>query len=275
MAVLVQSVTRALRILDVLAQHPAGLGVAEIAKLTGLNVSTAHHLLHTLYTENYVGRSDNGGYCLGYAVSRLYSAFVVTQQPDGRLVEVLNELVSVTQETSYLAAWHNEDVVIQAIVEGSQQLRVGGLRVGYRGHTHARAAGKALLAYLDDERLNAFLNTYPLDRLTPNTICERDALLAELKRIARQGYALDQEEFTPGVACVAAPIFSAGGKAVAALSLSAPAWRLTQNMESLAEAVTQAAHKASAILGYRPNAEHAPNGRRRAKVARGKPSTAK
>src|ERR671914_819047 len=102
MPVIVQSVTRALRILDVLAQHPQGLGVAEIAKQADLNVSTAHHLLNTLFVENYVGRLPNGGYCLGHAVSRLYGAYVRTQQPDGRLVEVLHALAGATQETCYL-----------------------------------------------------------------------------------------------------------------------------------------------------------------------------
>jgi DNA-binding IclR family transcriptional regulator len=259
MPVVVQSVTRALRILDVLAQHPQGLGVAEIAKQADLNVSTAHHLLNTLFVENYVGRLPNGGYCLGYAVSRLYSAFVLTQQPDGRLLKVLHELVSATQETSYLAGWRDGDVAIQSIMEGTQQLRVGGLRVGYRGHTHARAAGKALLAYLDEARLNQFLAQHPLSRLTPNTICEPDALRAELKQIAAQGYSLDREEFTEGVCCVAAPIFSADGQPQVALSLSAPAWRLKQNMETLVAAVKQAAAEASGILGHRPGVS--PNGK--------------
>jgi IclR family acetate operon transcriptional repressor len=257
MAVIVQSVSRALRLLDILADHPHGLGLAEIARRSGLNVSTTHHLLHTLFVDHYVARLANGAYCLGHAVSRLYSAYAVAQQPDGRLLKVLSDLVTATQETSYLVGWQEENVVIQAIVEGSQQLRIGGLRVGYYGHTHARAAGKALLAYRDDEHIRRFLEKATLDRLTPHTLCDPQALRAELQQIAAQGFALDREEFTEGVGCVAAPIFAADGQAVAALSLSAPAWRLQQHMATLAAAVKQSAREASAILGH---AAHSANG---------------
>jgi DNA-binding IclR family transcriptional regulator len=250
MPVVVQSVTRALRLLDLLAEQPQGLGVAELARQAGLNVSTTHHLLHTLVVRGYVGRRANGGYCLGHAVSRLYGGYALHQPPDARLLQGLHDLVAATQETSYLVAWQDEDVVIQAIVEGSQALRVGGLRVGYYGHTHARAAGKVLLAHRDEAFLSQFLARGPLERLTAHTQCDPRALRAELKQIAAQGYALDREEFTEGVGCVAAPILAAGGQAVAAVSLSAPASRLQQNLAALTAAVTRAAREASAGLGH-------------------------
>jgi DNA-binding IclR family transcriptional regulator len=252
MPVEIQSVTRALRILDTLAQSPDGLGVVEIARQVGLNVSTTHHLVNTLCANNYAGRVDGGAYRLGHAVPRLYSAYLLTQQPEARLLEVLNGMVSATRETGYLVVWQDEDVVIQAIAEGSYQLRVGSLGVGFRGHSHARAAAKALLAHLDPARLDAYLDSHPLDRLTVNTICDKDVLRTHLRQIARQGYATDREEFSIGISCLAAPIFSASGQAVAALSMSAPEWRLTENFKSYAGAITRSAQEASSILGYRP-----------------------
>jgi DNA-binding IclR family transcriptional regulator len=252
MPVQIQSVTRALRILDTLAQYPQGLGVVEIAKRVGLNVSTTHHLVNTLCTDHYVGRVDGGAYRLGHAVSRLYGAYLLTQQPEARLLGVLNRLVSATQETGYLAGWQDEDVVIQAIAEGSQQLRVGGLQIGFRGHSHARAAGKALLAYLDAGQLDDYLAAHPMERRTVHTLGSKEALKAQLRQIVKQGYAVDEEEFSDGIGCVAAPIFSADGRAVAALSISAPAWRLTQNFKRFVPVVRQAAQEASAILGFQP-----------------------
>ena len=252
MPVRIQSVSRALRILDTLAEHPDGLGVVNIAKELGLNVSTTHHLVNTLCDCNYVAQVNRGAYRLGHAVSRLYGAYMLTQQPEARLLEILNQLVNSTQETGYLAGWQDDDVVVQAIVEGSQQLRVGGLRTGFRGYTHARAAGKALLAFLDGAQLDAYLAAHPLERLTAHTIGTHKALKAQLQEIVAQGFALDQEEFADGIGCVAAPIFSAEGKAVAAYSISAPAWRLTQNFKPFVAAVRQAAQEASAILGYPP-----------------------
>jgi DNA-binding IclR family transcriptional regulator len=252
MPVEIQSVTRALRILDTLAQFPTGLGVVEIARQVGLNVSTTHHLVNTLCASHYVGRVEGGGYRLGHAVPRLYGAYLLTQQPEARLLDVLNRLVGATRETGYLVVWQDEDVVIQAIAEGSHQLRVGSLGVGYRGHAHARAAAKALLAYLSPARLDTYLDAHPLDRLTVHTICDKDALKTHLRQIARQGYSTDREEFSVGIGCVAAPIFSASGQAVAALSMSAPEWRLSQNFKGYVGAVTRSAQEASAILGYQP-----------------------
>ncbi len=144
-------------------------------------------------------------------MSRLYGAYVLTQQPEARLLKLINQLVNSTQETGYLAGWQDDDVVVQAIVEGSQQLRVGGLQPGFRGYTHARAAGKALLAYLDPAQLDAHLAVHPRERRTAHTLTTPAALKAELRQIVKQGIALDQEEFADGISCAAAPIFSADG----------------------------------------------------------------
>jgi DNA-binding IclR family transcriptional regulator len=252
MPVRIQSVARALRILDTLTQHPEGLGVVDIAKKLDLNVSTTHHLVNTLVDDDYVAHMNSGGYRLGHAVLPLYDAYQVAQQPEARLLEILNRLVMSTQETGYLAGWQNDDVTILAIVEGPQQLRVGGLRVGFRGNSHARAAGKALLAHLDSQELDAYLAVHPVERLTAHTVGSPAALRLQLLQVLKNGFALDQEEVADGIGCVAAPVFSADGKAVSAFSISAPAWRLTQNFKPFVAAVRQAAQEASAILGYRP-----------------------
>src|SRR5258708_19572019 len=149
MPVRIQSVTRALRILDTLTQHPQGLGVVDIAKQLALNVSTTHHLVNTLVDDNYVTQLDSGLYRLGHAVMPLYDAYMATQQPETRQLEILHALVASTQETGYLAGWQGDDVVVQAIVEGSQQLRVGGLRIGFRCHTHPPPPRQPLPALLD------------------------------------------------------------------------------------------------------------------------------
>ena len=250
MPALIQSVTRALTILDTLAQHPNGLSVREIAEKVELNVSTTHHLVSTLEAQNYIFRLANSTYGLGPAVPRLYNAYLHTHRVDERLQAALNALVKRTRETTYLVTWQNGDILIQAIVEGSQPLRVGGLQVGFSGYSHARAGGKALLAYLSEQELDDYLAVHPMKRLTPNTLHTREGLKTHLKAVVKQGYALDKEEFTEGVGCVAAPIFSADGKAVAALSVSAPAGRLNENQADLIEAVTQASREASALLGF-------------------------
>lgn len=254
MADLIQSVTRALRILDTLAAHPEGLTVKEIAGHAQLNVSTTHHLVNTLKASGYVSGLGNGTYCLGSAIPRLYSAFLATMHSDKHLHEILQSLAKLTNETAYIGAWHNGEVVIEAIVEGSQALRVGGLYVGYSGYTHARATGKALLAYLNPQELDAYLASHRLVPVTPYTLQSEEELRAQLRLIAEQGFAVDREEFAEGVCCVAAPVFTAEGQAVAALTVSAPAWRFTQNEHQLVDLVVRAAHDASAAFGFRSHA---------------------
>lgn len=251
MAVLIQSVTRALNILEVLTKHPDGLSVKDIAAQVGLNVSTTHHLVNTLEAENYVARLPNGTYGLGLAIPDLYRAFLQSFKPDARLLEAFKALAKTTRETTYISAWQNGNVVIQDIVEGSQALRVGGLHVGFVGHAHARASGKLMLAYLDEEHLDNYLSAHPMTALTPNTLHTAPKLKAHLKSVVEQGYAVDHEEFAEGVCCVAAPIFRTKGEPpMAALSISVPAWRFTQNEKDLISAVVNAARAASAAIGY-------------------------
>ena len=258
MPVLVQSVTRALLILDTLAGNTTGLSVKDIAARLGLNVSTTHHLVNTLDDRHYVFRLANGTYGLGAAIPRLYGAFLRTAQPNARLLEIVQGLAKTTQETTYTCLWQNDEIVIQDIIEGSQALRVGGLHVGFTGYAHARASGKILLAQLSEEALDRYLATHPLTARTPNTITTREKLKAHLKLVARQGYALDHEEFAEGVCCVAAPVYSANGQAVAALSVSVPAGRFAENEAALINAVVLAAREASTALGFKLAASSVP-----------------
>jgi len=251
MPVLVQSVTRALLILDTLAGNTEGLSVKDIATRVGLNVSTTHHLVNTLEDRQYVFRLANGTYGLGSATPRLYGAFLRTAQPNARLLEIVQELAKTTQETTYTCLWQNDEIIIQDIIEGSQALRVGGLHVGFTGYPHARASGKVLLAQLSEATLDRYLAIHPLTARTPNTITMKEKLKTHLKRVAKQGYALDHEEFAEGVCCAAAPVYSANGQAVAALSVSVPAGRFAENEAALISAVVRAAGEASTALGFK------------------------
>lgn len=255
MGVIIQSVARALRILNVLAAHPDGLTNREIAGEIGLNASTTHHLVNTLVAEGYVHHLDNGKYCLGHAIPRLHSAYLKNISLHTILNDALNKLAEVTRETAYLCVWRDGHAVIQAIVEGSQAVRVGGLYVGFTGYTHLRASGKALLAYLGEQELDAYLATADFTPLTVRSVSDPEKLKEQLREIVRRGYAIDRGEFADDVNCVAAPVFSAEGEVVAVLSVSVPAQRFAQREEQLVSAVVQAVSDASRMLGYKPKGE--------------------
>jgi DNA-binding IclR family transcriptional regulator len=251
MGVIIQSVTRALHILNILAAYSDGLTNREIAGKVGLNASTTHHLVNTLAAEGYVHRLDGGKCCLGYAVAPLYNAYLSHVSLHTHLNNALNKLAEVTKETAYLCVWHNGHALIQAMVEGSQAVRVGGLYVGFMGNTHLRASGKALLAYLDEQELDAYLATADFTPLTAKSVCDPAKLKEQLQKAVERGYAIDRGEFADDVNCVAAPVFSAEGKVVAVLAISAPAQRFVRKEDQLINTVVEAASNVSRMLGYK------------------------
>jgi len=253
MSVTIQAVTRALRILNTLASNPSGLTNREIAQRLHLNISTTHHLVNTLLAEGFVHRCGDSKYCLGHAIAHLNQAYLSNVNPNAHLYDALNKLAEVTGETAYLCVWQEGHAVIQSIVEGSQAVRVGGLYVGYRDKSHFRSAGKVFLAYLNEPELNAYLETADFTPLTARSVPNAEKLKEQLREIARQGYAIDRGEFADDVCCIAAPVFSAEGAVVAALTVSAPEQRFLRTQDRLKSAVLQAASTASRMLGYKPS----------------------
>lgn len=250
MSVTIQSVARALKILDTISKHPNGISIKETADKVGLNVSTTHHLVGTLESDGYALRLDDGKYCLGHTIARLYSSYVETIIPLNILRIAVEELVENTKETAYVCTWENDGAVIQVIVEGSQAVRVGGLYVGFMGHTHFRGSGKALLAFIGEDELRHYISTADFTPLTESSVRNEYELYEQLEKIREQGYALDQGEFADEVSCVSAPVFTAGDNVVAVLTISTPTWRYIQNEKKYIDAVIQIAKKTSAIFGY-------------------------
>jgi IclR family transcriptional regulator, acetate operon repressor len=271
---LLHSVQRALRVLSLIAEHPQGLSAREISKALGLNISTCYHILNTLVAGGYLDRHPhNQIYLLGPQIPFLNNAFVqslaaqVTSAPSentiwssgliatslvGRLRSVLYRLTEQTQEPSYLACWRYGEIVLQAIVESPQAAKVTKLYVGYRGQAHSHALGKVLLAYSDPALIERYLDAHPLTPFGPNTIVQRSKFIDELNDIVRQGYSIDNEEFSTDTCCIAAPIFAPQGHVVAALAISFTPEVLVRRAEWLITQVIRAANHARAELRLAP-----------------------
>jgi DNA-binding IclR family transcriptional regulator len=129
-------------------------------------------------------------------------------------------------------------VVIAAVAEGTQAVRVAGIMVGLRGFAHARASGKALLAFGPPSRMEAYLES-ELEQVTRRTICDASRLRAALEAIREQGYATDVEEFTVGVCCIAAPVLEKR-YATNALTISMPRERFEADRDGAIRAVLAA-----------------------------------
>ena len=248
----VQSLERAFDLLEALASG-GELGVTELAHRTGLVPSTAHRLLHTLTKRGYVTQSrETGRYLLGYKVVEVASGL---EQRLGRLRAVarahLEDVQRETGETVNLVVLDGDRVVYVDQVEGSRSVRMF-TRVGTTVPAHTTGSGKAIMAFGPPEAVTSlYEGREPLERLTPRTLVTLDELTADLRRVRRRGYAIDNEEHEAGVGCVATAVFDHTGRPCAAISVSGPSARIV-DAEAAAVAALLIEHAAqiSTALGH-------------------------
>lgn len=238
---------RALWILEVLGRSQKGLGVRQISEATGLPGATVHRLLATLSANGFVLQDGSRKYSPGL---KLLSMAGATRERVGRLVlPFLSDLMEVSQETANLAILEqNSTLYIEQVAPPGRLLRMF-TEPGNRVPLHAAATGKVLLAYQPSRVTNLILEQVGLPRQTPKTITNRAQLQSELRRVRQQEYATDFEEQEEGVHCLAAPILSAKGDILAALSLSGPAPRLgRQRLITLMPDIKRIARGVSEVL---------------------------
>lgn len=223
---LVQSVVRALAIVDVVASSREPMRAQSIARQVNLHLATASHLLSTLVHLGYLER-DERAYKLGSGkILDLSSRVEEDWRPSPLALRLLRMVVEVTGESAYLSAWQNGSVTVVAVEEGSHAVRVADLRVGVSGDTHARSSGKALLAFGPESRLQQVRSIKgKLARRTEHTIAALPELLADLELTRSRGYALDRQEYALGVCGIAVPLFEGSRWPRTALSITVPLHR--------------------------------------------------
>ena len=247
----VQSVVRALTLLDALGDSRGEVGVAELSKRVGFHVSTAHRLLATLVAHGYARQNpDTGRYALGAKAYHLAEAYL--GQMDLRRVvrPVLERLTQETGETANLVILDGREALYLDKVESPQSLRIFS-RIGRRAPLYCTAVGKVLLASRSRKEVDALLGRGLLEPLTRSTIASRSLLRRELEKVREQGFALDREECEEGASCIAVPLRSAESHVEASLSVSGPSVRLTsKRMEELIPLMCQMAQEVSSQLGW-------------------------
>lgn len=239
---------RVVTLLDLLAGSADGLGVAEAARALDVHPSTASRLLGTLLAAGMVERDGTtkrfrlGARILGLAASAVQRLPIVSQAR-----AELEELSTVTSETANLAILDRLHVVYVDQVTPAQTVVMASW-VGRRSPAHASSSGKVMVAFGHARTREALLRPgRSLDALTPSTVTDRRALAAVLDEVRRRGYAASSGELEEGLVTVAAPVL-VDGRAVAAVSVSGPSYRLpSRDVPSLARHVLDAA----AAVGHR------------------------
>jgi IclR family acetate operon transcriptional repressor len=234
----VQSVDRAVDLLEALATSEGAVGVGELATVTGLPQGTAHRLLRSLQTRGYVRHDSSRKYSLGTGAFLLGDAAQRALARSAR--PYLGQLVTLSGETANLAILEGDDVVYLAQVPSPHTLRMFA-EVGRHVAPHSTAVGKVLLAGMPREQAAATVRRSGLAALTPHTITDLSALLEELDAAGSRGWAVDEEEHELGIRCVAVPV-ARQARVVAALSVSGPAERFAgARREGLVEQMSQVA----------------------------------
>jgi IclR family acetate operon transcriptional repressor len=235
----VQSLHRALDVLEAVATRGGQLPVGEIATATGLPVPTTHRLLRTLVDRGYVHQTPDRRYALGARLVPLGSLAGSLVGVDAEAV--LSGLVDALGETANLAMLSGSRVQYVAQVPGRHTMRMF-TEVGRRVDLHSTGVGKALLARLDDQRALDLVRPVGLPSCTDHTLTTERALLADLALVRERGYALDEQEQEVGVRCVAVAV----GEPTPwlAVSVSGPVTRMTDELVDRAVPLLQAAARA-------------------------------
>ncbi|WP_151525351.1 IclR family transcriptional regulator [Serinicoccus kebangsaanensis] len=238
----VQSVDRALDIVELLAAAPAPIGVTEIARELGLAQGTAHRLVSGLVARGWVRQDTDRRYAVGPAAMRVGDASYRTLGASA--APALREAVAATGETANLALLEGRVMVYVAQAPSPHTLRIFA-EVGRRVPLHSTAVGKVALATRPRAAWAELLGDAPLEPRTPHTVTDVARLVEELEQVRRQGFALDDEEQELGVRCVAVPVQVAGLEV--AMSVSGPTERMTR--ERAQQVVPELRRIAAALAG--------------------------
>jgi IclR family acetate operon transcriptional repressor len=250
---MVQSLDRALDLLEALAESDEDVGLSQLTARLGLPLGTVHRLLGSLAARGYAAqdlatrRYGPGPKLLEVATraasSRRFSLARIARPALLRLTEA-------TGETSNLLVLHGHEAAYSEQVASPHMVRLF-TEVGQRVPLYCTGGGKAILAGMGAEPLDAYLAGVAIRPWTPKTLGSPAALRAEVELSAQRGFAIDDEERELGVCCVAAPIFDRLGRCVAALSISGPSTRMSAaRAVSLGPAVRAEADACSAALGF-------------------------
>jgi DNA-binding IclR family transcriptional regulator len=247
----VKSLIKALRILDTLGESPNGLGITELSDALNAPKSTVHRLIATLEAGGYaVFDLPTSKYVLGTRVAQLGERLNHQSSLLTFGVPALEQLTRECGEASHLAILEGTDVVYVSREESKEPIRIS-FGMGHRAPAHCTALGKAFLAALSDSDVRTLYRNAKLQQLTSRTKTKLQELLAELPAIRREGIAYDNEEYMPGLRCIAAPIRDFSSRTIAAMSLSVVKHKLTAERKSFfKQALLRVSADLSESLGY-------------------------
>lgn len=248
----VQSVDRAMAILEILGASDHGLKLTEIARNAGLSPSTTHRLLTTLEKRRYVQFDGlDGRWHVGLPLLTIGSAFLRRSSFVAPAQVFMQRLRDRTKETVNLGIADDGEMVVVSQVQSRQIVRAIS-RVGGRVAMTSSAMGKAILSTYQTEDIEALVRLHGMRKKTPQSITTSEGLRRELEVIRERGYAVDNEEYSQSVRCIAAVIYNGDAEALCAVSISGLVSRLpAERIAQLGALVNETAQQITLSVGGR------------------------
>jgi DNA-binding IclR family transcriptional regulator len=236
-------------IMKLLGTSTEGFKAADIARTLNIPVTTTLRIMATLQLEGFV-RKVEGRFELGPVLIHLGNASLAGTEIRTAALPVLQQLTAATVETSHLAIPCDDRSLIVAVQDSPHPLRAAS-RPGYLAELHCSSTGKIFLAFIHAHRLSEVLGKKEPVRRTPQTLTVPAEIKREVELTRKRGYSLDNEEYHPGVRCLAAPVYSSDGSVVAAIGITAATVRFPkERIPEIASMVISAANELGRSLGY-------------------------
>jgi len=228
-AALVQSLSRALALLKSIARADNGITLSDLALQVKLAPSTTHRLLNTLEQHGFASLDPQRGlWFVGVGAFTIGNAFLANRDHVLVARPFMYQLMEKSGESVNLANLYAGQAVFLAQVQCREMMRML-VRLGSGAPLHASGAGKALLADMDPQQVKQLMKLHGLLRITDNTLDTQALLQCDLEKTRRRGYAFDDEEHAVGLRCVASTVHDEHREVIAAISISGPRARITDD----------------------------------------------
>lgn len=247
----IPNLRKACEVIREIAASEHGLSFKELQSRSGIPRTTLLRILETLSHQEFVRQRANRSFLLGNELLRIGLQFSDRLDLRERAAPILHRLAQSTRSTSHLAVLSGEKSLIVAVQESPERIQAAS-KPGFLAELHCSSTGKCFLAFVWKDPVAWFRERSP-EAPTENSIREPERFEVELQQIRKSGYAVDDEEYSLGIRCCAAPVRNAAGNVIAAIGITAPGTLFPRSRDAaVAATVVQAALELSQSLGYDP-----------------------
>jgi DNA-binding IclR family transcriptional regulator len=253
---MINSILKAIDILEEFTHDYPSISLNELSKKLGYPKTTVHTILTTLESRGYIEKSNSRLYSIGTKIITLSQNARVNVQIRDRAAPLLRELSNHCRESIYLGVLDGDYCLNIYAIESPQRL-LARTALGERAPLHCTSVGKAILAYLEQKKMEKIVENVGLPKFTTNTITDRTLLKNELERIRRAGFAVDSSEHEQNTYCLGAAIFDEYGTVIGSCSISSGDPELVNSrMAHLSICIRYTAQEISRLMGYIPTSKN-------------------